>query len=567
MINVYVHADKLDLENLPKVIFNEYCLLVGDLNARHHDLGSSGSQNRNGFVLNNILNSLENVKVSGNGAPTHVRGGRIDYAVLFNTFECTADALVVTELVSDHFALEVSLSINKMFVSKKRKCYHLKPDRKLEFMNKVGEWYTHYKEVNGHQNDENIFYEDLLTVIDSILNTPIKGGFSSFKKSVYSNDKIVRGWDKLLRKAQRNWNKNPNDNRRRETLMQIADGTAEVRGTVRSKYWDKFLEDISFTKEIGSVWNLVNKVRKKRKETMAHHDPNGKANQLVRKLSEAASNSGLPNSVQACLRNRRYKRRQLVAINCETCLPSTKDELLFYMKKGKSTAPGTDGITYEIISCLIMMEDSPLLDLINLSYKNGRLPKKWKIALVVPILKSNGEYRPISLTSCLCKLMESLVLNRLMYMIGDQLSPNVFGFIKGKSTSDCVIKALSNANVKCRAFVDLKGAFDRACSDVILEELVNKGVRGILLRWIRSYLTERRAKVWFQGSESEEMLMELGIPQGGVLSPTPFNVLVDKIARHNFPAGTEIIVYADDILIQCVSETILIRAMAELQNL
>ena len=70
-----------------------------------------------------------------------------------------------------------------------------------------------------------------------------------------------------------------------------------------------------------------------------------------------------------------------------------------------------------------------------------------------------------------------------MYIIGDQLSPNVFGFIKGKSTSDCVIRVLSNSDAKCRAFIDLKGAFDRANSQVILEELVGKGVKGKLLQW------------------------------------------------------------------------------------
>ncbi|XP_068229369.1 uncharacterized protein [Palaemon carinicauda] len=133
----------------------------------------------------------------------------------------------------------------------------------------------------------------------------------------------------------------------------------------------------------------------------------------------------------------------------------------------------------------------------------------------------------------------------------------MFGFIKGRSTSDCVIKALSNPNVKYREFVNLKGAFNSANVDVILEELVNNGVKGALLRWIESYLTERRAKEWYQGYESEEMLMELGTPQGCILSPTLFNVLMDRIPRHSFPRGTEIIVYAVVILKHCVNETVL----------
>ena len=104
------------------------------------------------------------------------------------------------------------------------------------------------------------------------------------------------------------------------------------------------------------------------------------------------------------------------------------------------------------------------------------------------------------------------------------MSNNLFGFLKGKSTADCVINFLSNADAKCRIFVDLKGAFDRANADVILEELVNKGVRGRLLTWLDSYLSDRRAKAWFQGCVSNVVGMDLGTPQCCVLSPMLFNV-------------------------------------------
>ena len=100
-------------------------------------------------------------------------------------------------------------------------------------------------------------------------------------------------------------------------------------------------------------------------------------------------------------------------------------------------------------------------------------------------------------------------------------------------------------------YVDLKGAFDRANKDVITEELILKGVKGRLLGWIRDYLFNRTAQVWFQGAVSSEEVFELGTPQGGVLSPMLFNVLMDKIARYSFPQGTQVLIYADDILLQC----------------
>lgn len=77
-----------------------------------------------------------------------------------------------------------------------------------------------------------------------------------------------------------------------------------------------------------------------------------------------------------------------------------------------------------------------------------------------------------------------------------------------------------SVNTSLRAFVDLKGAFDWANKDVIIiDELILKGVKGRLLGWIRDYLYNRTAQVWFQGAVSSEEVFELEKPEGGVLSP------------------------------------------------
>lgn len=160
--------------------------------------------------------------------------------------------------------------------------------------------------------------------------------------------------------------------------------------------------------------------------------------------------------------------------------------------------------------------------------------------------------------------MERVVLNRLLYKIEGLLSPNLYGFVHGKGTADCVMNCLNNSEANCRAFIDMKGAFDRANKEVILEDLVNLGVTGKLLKWIQSYMSDRKARVWLQGSYSTEKELELGTPQGGVLSPTLFNVLMNVIAKHNFPSGTQVIIYADDILIQCKDMRILQKALNDL---
>ena len=565
IVNIYVHADSLSVDDLPDIIFAEDCLLVGDLNARHNNLGTKGFQNRNGIALNCLLDSIEDVKVLGNGEPTHVKGGRLDYAILFNMLEVQADFKNVDTLLSDHTAINVRLHLEKITHVNNRKKYFLREEQQREFVARVSDWYKEYKKLGVR--DENRFNDDLLRVVDNILsNKKTKSNHVSKQKSMYINDKFVKGWNNLLRKCHSKWSKDPNNEKNRKTLIEVAECATDIRKKTRNKYWEGFLTDIARSKSIHQIWNGVNKVRGVKKKIHIHPNPKAKVNELISEWSYQSSFESIPSNMQGCLRNLRTKRRKLAriqgALTDDTCISFTKNEILNAIKRGKSTAPGRDGLTYEILNCLASMDGSPLLDLFNLSYENGRLQ-----ALIIPVPKNETDYRPISLTSCMCKMMERMVSNRLKYKIDGLLSENLFGYLKGKSTTDCVIKCLSNAEVNCRLFVDLKGAFDKANKEVILESLVNKGIKGKLLMWISDYLTNRKASVWFQGHESEEKEMELGTPQGGVLSPVLFNILMDRIASYKFYGESQVIIYADDILIQCRNEEHLLEVIRQLQSL
>lgn len=183
-------------------------------------------------------------------------------------------------------------------------------------------------------------------------------------------------------------------------------------------------------------------------------------------------------------------------------IPITKDELLFAIKKGAVNSPGLDGLAYEVINHLVAMDDSPLLDLFNISSEKGKLPNQWMVGLNHSISKGDQDYRPVTLTSCMCKIMVKIVLDGLLHKQGDLMPDNLYEFIKCKSTSDYVIRCLSNPNIIWIVFVDfLKDIFDRANKDVILVVLINKGIEGRLLRWIENHLFRRIAKIFLKGIE------------------------------------------------------------------
>ncbi|XP_042889847.1 uncharacterized protein LOC122264841 [Penaeus japonicus] len=104
------------------------------------------------------------------------------------------------------------------------------------------------------------------------------------------------------------------------------------------------------------------------------------------------------------------------------------------------------------------------------------------------------------------------------------------------------------------AFLDFKSAFDIANREVILDQLVDFGVQGNLLQWIRGYLSNRTSRVIFKGACSEYKEFELGTPQGGVLSPFLFNVLMHRLLTLLLETlGTTVTCYADDICVHSTS--------------
>lgn len=188
-------------------------------------------------------------------------------------------------------------------------------------------------------------------------------------------------------------------------------------------------------------------------------------------MSGPHRSASLLQDVTTTLQGRKFGRWELVLraffSGDRTDTEITRDELLRATKMGKSTAPREDGITYNILNCLANVEDGPLLYLYNLSLGEGKLPRARK-TIITLVPKANGGNRPVPLTSCCSKIMERIILKSLLYLIGDQPSGNLYGFLKGRGAPDAAIRCLFSDVDYCRVSVDLKGAFDKVNGDLIL---------------------------------------------------------------------------------------------------
>ena len=208
-------------------------------------------------------------------------------------------------------------------------------------------------------------------------------------------------------------------------------------------------------------------------------------------------------------------------------------------------SPGKDGVTNEMLKNLGRGAKETLLKVINVSWKTGKTPAAWKEAIMVPILKPGKDkldpasYRPISLLSCIGKLMERMVNRRLCWHLESKelLVSWQNGFRQHRSTEDQVAYIAQEIEDGYQArehtlavWVDMEKAFDTVWREALKLKLLRMGVTGRMFEWLAQYLENRTARVQVEGKLSRKRTLEQGVPQGGVLSPTLFLVFVNDIA-------------------------------------
>ena len=222
-----------------------------------------------------------------------------------------------------------------------------------------------------------------------------------------------------------------------------------------------------------------------------------------------------------------------------------------------SKSPGPDEVHPRVLKELACELSYPLTLLFNKSMSEGKIPYLWKEAEVRPIFKKGnksnpGNYRPVSLTSVLCKIFESFVRDELYNHLVDNklLSDDQFGFCKGRS---CVsqllvtlqewLQNLDNSVPTDAIYLDLSKAFDTVPHLRLINKLRGYGVTGNILNWITDFLKDRTQYVSVNGSRSTNSPVTSGVPQGSVLGPILFIYYINDLPT---VTNCDLKIFADD---------------------
>lgn len=247
----------------------------------------------------------------------------------------------------------------------------------------------------------------------------------------------------------------------------------------------------------------------------------------------------------------------------------TTAEVKLHLKQLRNSSPGQDNVHNRCLKNYTELLVKHLTRLFNQILIQGNIPTMWKQANIILLLKPNKDkqspssYRPISLLSCLGKLLEKIIKSRLMLEVERrQLLPqHQAGFRSKKSTINNIVRLeryardnLIRSRHSAVIFFDIKAAFDSVWHDGLLYKINDFNLPPYLTSYLMSFLHNRTANIEFENALSRSFNLKSGTPQGSPLSPILY-ILYTADSMNGIPDHTEHGLFADDTALWTSSNT------------
>ena len=354
-----------------------------------------------------------------------------------------------------------------------------------------------------------------------------------------------------------------------------------INAAAKKNFFDNSMTtDVSSHRDLSQAWNNLKLLKNNHRIPSAPLSVNGNSIETDSDKAEAFANEFAKVSQTSSLPPNDILYRQFAKFSPNMSPPSADDSQTFNspisltelqtainsISKSK-VAVGPDGVSYSMIKHFPPTFLDTLLSFFQLCFSRGVFPSRWKHSHIIPIHKQGkprtqaSSYRPISLTPHLSKIYERILKNRLEHHVESKnLLPTCqAGFRKSRSISDHLLTLTSSVKTALRkkrcltaVFFDVRRAFDTVWHKKLLSKLSDLGLSGNLYNAIVSFLSHRSFSVRCKSSMSSPRATDCGVPQGTVLAPLLYNLVLSDLHQYiQNRCGDSIFItqYADDLTI------------------
>ena len=400
--------------------------------------------------------------------------------------------------------------------------------------------------------------DDKVLILENLINS-VLDKFAPYKTFVVSN-KSATPWitDEILEK------------------MDQRDGCkATFNETGEKKYWDayKFLRNkvtsmmrisqkkvfndcinskVSNSKDFYKAAKKLHVIPNKKSKGNFNFSPNALNKAFTannnKKLDENFINSkisNLYNNTMPCIHKFSFE-------------PVSEEDVIKIVKSIKSKSSGIDCINISTINLFLPRISTLLTHIINMSFELNKFPERWKKALITPIQKCDiplqeSDFRPISLLPTFSKILEKAANVQIVAYLQKHclLDPYQSAYKMNHSTmtallkiTDDILDAIDDSDISLLIFLDFSKAFDTVNHKILIEKLKILGFQQETCEWIGSYLSNRYQRVVVGDETSDWVHIENGVPQGSILGPLLFTILVSDMRWHIWDGSYH--QYADD---------------------
>jgi Reverse transcriptase (RNA-dependent DNA polymerase) len=537
-------------------------LICSDTNSRHQITGDQCTNTRGEFLINFLLNN--NLTIQNQHGTVTRENSIIDLTITNNAMNnYIKNWNIENEFIySDHKMIGFKILSTKHEM-KQRNIRKVNWNKNIKITDKAIRNHTwKYKNTSDIENSAN----KLIEIMIESLNLSAKLKSSNQIKNYKKPSKKLKNRKKKVLQDYRVFKNNKTEeskNTYKNTLKQYE----QERNIEERLNWKKFTEKIDSVEATAKLRKIMeNKGKNQPISSMIKH--NNTYTKNIDETTDLLMETHFPSCKKIDQNQQIDTRLRCTASRINksiTDLINEENIIKALNEFGRYKSPGPDGIYPIQLQNLPKSGITVLKDLLTYSLHTNYIPKKWLDVEVTFINKPGKKaydtpksFRPISLMSFFTKTMEKILNKKIrddLTINNNLFDPDQHAYQEAKGCDTAILnvttrikKALENKEYMILTSIDFEGAFDNCNFNNIEQVLKEKEVEQKHIKWIMDMLKNRNIKTR-NLVNNERYTPTKGTPQGSVISPLIWNLLIDKLIKELKSNGFQVTVYADDIII------------------